>query len=152
VACFDLTSGLFGQCPGFVLAVEHVGHDGLVVGSLVVSFPPDPADGAQIVHHEIDVIIVTSGDDRRGPVGRITNSRTNRLLKPGRGDSFRAGKELFEAAGFVLWRNSYEQREAKTDPRERTDWGPFNQTDKPWKGNPEKEQRNSDEKIDLEKW
>jgi hypothetical protein len=40
----------------------------------------------------------------------------------------------------------------KTDPRERTDWGSSKQTDKPWKGNPEKEQRNSDEKIDLEKW
>jgi hypothetical protein len=26
------------------------------------------------------------------------------------------------------------------------------QTDQPWKGNPEKEQRNGDEKLDLEKW
>ena len=25
-------------------------------------------------------------------------------------------------------------------------------TDKPWEGNPEKEQRNDDTKIDLEKW
>ena len=40
----------------------------------------------------------------------------------------------------------------KTDPRDRNDWGSHKQTDKPWKGNPEKEQRNSDEKIDLEKW
>ena len=40
----------------------------------------------------------------------------------------------------------------KTDPRERTDWGSNKQTDKPWKGNPEKEQRNSDWEIDLEKW
>jgi hypothetical protein len=40
----------------------------------------------------------------------------------------------------------------KTDPRERTDWGSHKQTDKPWKGNPEKEQRNDDEKLDLEKW
>jgi hypothetical protein len=38
----------------------------------------------------------------------------------------------------------------KTDPRERTDWGSHKQTDK--KGNPEKEQRNDDEKLDLEKW
>jgi hypothetical protein len=29
----------------------------------------------------------------------------------------------------------------KDDPRERTDWGSDAQTDKPWKGNPEKEQR-----------
>jgi hypothetical protein len=40
----------------------------------------------------------------------------------------------------------------KTDPRERTDWGSPKQTDKPWKGNPEKEQRNDDFKPDLEKW
>jgi hypothetical protein len=40
----------------------------------------------------------------------------------------------------------------KDDPRQRTDWGSNKQTDKPWKGNPEKEQRNKDEKIDLEKW
>jgi hypothetical protein len=40
----------------------------------------------------------------------------------------------------------------KNDPRERSDWGSPKQTDKPWKGNPEKEQRNGDEKPDLEKW
>ena len=41
----------------------------------------------------------------------------------------------------------------KTDPRDRSDWGSHKQTDKPWKGNPEKEQRNDDEKkLDLEKW
>ena len=32
------------------------------------------------------------------------------------------------------------------DPRQ------LSQTDKPWKGNPEKEQRNDDTRIDLEKW
>jgi hypothetical protein len=40
----------------------------------------------------------------------------------------------------------------KTDPRERSDWGSPKQTDQPWKGNPEKEQRNGGEKPDLEKW
>ena len=40
----------------------------------------------------------------------------------------------------------------KADPQERSDWGSTKQTDQPWKGNPEKEQRNGDEKIDLEKW
>jgi hypothetical protein len=40
----------------------------------------------------------------------------------------------------------------KTDPRQRTDAGSNKQTDKPWKGNPEKEQRNSDTKPDLEEW
>jgi hypothetical protein len=38
------------------------------------------------------------------------------------------------------------------DPRQKTDQGSHSQTDQPWKGNPEKEQRNDDTKIDLEKW
>jgi hypothetical protein len=33
-----------------------------------------------------------------------------------------------------------------------SDWGSHAQTDKLWKGNPEKEQRAGDEKPDLEKW
>jgi hypothetical protein len=33
----------------------------------------------------------------------------------------------------------------KADSGERTDWGSHKRTDKPWKGNPEKEQRNGDE-------
>ncbi|WP_342713586.1 hypothetical protein AAFG13_17750 [Bradyrhizobium sp. B124] len=33
-----------------------------------------------------------------------------------------------------------------------SDWGSHAQTDNPWKGNPEKEQRHKDEKPDLEKW
>ena len=40
----------------------------------------------------------------------------------------------------------------KDDHRQRTDEGSHSQTEKPWKGNPEKEQRNDDTKIDLEKW
>ncbi len=38
------------------------------------------------------------------------------------------------------------------DPRQRNDWGSHSQTDKPWKGNPEKEQQTDSSKIDLEKW
>jgi hypothetical protein len=38
------------------------------------------------------------------------------------------------------------------DPGERAGGGSHMQTDKPWKGNPEKEQRNGDHKLDLEKW
>jgi hypothetical protein len=40
----------------------------------------------------------------------------------------------------------------KTDPRQRADAGSNKQTDQPWKGNPEKEQRNGDTKPDLEEW
>jgi hypothetical protein len=38
------------------------------------------------------------------------------------------------------------------DPGDRTDWGSHAQTEEPWKGNPEKEQRPADKKPDLEKW
>ena len=40
----------------------------------------------------------------------------------------------------------------KDDHRQKTDTGSHVQTDKRWKGNPEKEQRNDGAKIDLEKW
>ena len=40
----------------------------------------------------------------------------------------------------------------KDDPRQQTDEGSPKQTDKPWKGNPEKEQRSHANKSDLEKW
>lgn len=40
----------------------------------------------------------------------------------------------------------------KTIPDGKSDQGSHKQTDQPWKGNPEKEQRNDDAKIDLEKW
>jgi hypothetical protein len=40
----------------------------------------------------------------------------------------------------------------KDDLRQRTDWGSLKQTDKPWNGPPEKEQKPSDTTPDLEKW
>jgi hypothetical protein len=40
----------------------------------------------------------------------------------------------------------------KDDPRQRTDKGSLKQSDTPWKGNPEKEQRSHAEKDDLETW
>jgi hypothetical protein len=38
------------------------------------------------------------------------------------------------------------------DPRQKTDWKNTKQTDQPWKGQVEKEQKNSDGDIDLEQW
>ena len=38
------------------------------------------------------------------------------------------------------------------DSGEHTDWGSHAQTQEPWKGNPEKEQRSGQGKLDLEKW
>jgi hypothetical protein len=37
------------------------------------------------------------------------------------------------------------------DPRSKTDWPNTKQTDEPWKGHTEKEQRNESD-IDLERW
>jgi hypothetical protein len=43
-------------------------------------------------------------------------------------------------------------REAPVDdPRQKTDWPNSKQTDEPWKGPTEREQRNESD-IDLEKW
>jgi hypothetical protein len=39
-----------------------------------------------------------------------------------------------------------------SDVGDRTDRGSHAQTREPWKGNPEKEQRSDDKKLDLEKW
>jgi hypothetical protein len=38
------------------------------------------------------------------------------------------------------------------DPRQKTDKGSHSQTDKPWNGNPEKEQRSGTKKSDPDKW
>jgi hypothetical protein len=40
----------------------------------------------------------------------------------------------------------------KDDPRRHSDWPSSKQTDKPWKGVPEKEQAPPVTKPDLEKW
>jgi hypothetical protein len=38
------------------------------------------------------------------------------------------------------------------DPRQRTDWENTKQTNRPWKGPVEREQKNEGTEIDLEKW
>ena len=40
----------------------------------------------------------------------------------------------------------------KDEPHQQSDHASRKQTDKPWKGSPEKELRNDDAKIRLEKW
>jgi hypothetical protein len=40
----------------------------------------------------------------------------------------------------------------KDDPRQRTDGKSFKQSDEPWKGPVEKEQKPGHDKPDLEKW
>ena len=38
------------------------------------------------------------------------------------------------------------------DPRQETDWPNTKQTDEPWNGNPEKEQRSGTKKSDPDQW
>ena len=38
------------------------------------------------------------------------------------------------------------------DPRQKTDQGSHSQTDKPWKGNPDMDQRSGTKKSDTDKW
>jgi hypothetical protein len=74
----------------FVPALEQIHDHDLEVGCLTVGFAPDPAKPAQIVHHQIDIMVIPTGDDRRGPVGS-THCKTfskNRGFKRSRADSF----------------------------------------------------------------
>jgi hypothetical protein len=85
-------------------------------------------------------------------IDALQTPSTNRRFKPVSGDSFRAKGTLSNGAVFVF-RRYFPMSTPKTEPRDRSDWGSRKQTDKPWKGNPEKEQRNDDEKkLDLERW
>ena len=38
-----------------------------------INLAPDPAKPAQIVDHQVDIMVVVAGDDRRGPVGSTQN-------------------------------------------------------------------------------
>jgi len=61
-------------------------------------------------------------------------------------------RNCFGQQGIFFHRGKIVSKETpESDPRQRTDWGSNKQTDEPWKGNPEKEQRN-DAQPDLERW
>jgi hypothetical protein len=47
--------------------------------------------------------------------------------------------------------NSMSKEKPNEDPHQQTDWKNTKQTDQPWKGPVEREQRNED-RINLEKW
>jgi hypothetical protein len=64
----------------------------------------------------------------------------------------RRSRNLLLGARLIDEEVYHEQETPKDDPRQRTDQGSSKQTDKPWKGNPEKEQRSHVSKDDLEKW
>jgi hypothetical protein len=56
-------------------------------------------------------------------------------------------------ATFALAEEKAMSKETPNDDlRQRTDKGSHSQTDQPWKGNPEKEQRSGTKKSDPDKW
>jgi hypothetical protein len=48
---------------------EQVGDHGFEVRRLVIGLALDPAKPAQIVHHQVDIVVIFPGDDRGGPIG-----------------------------------------------------------------------------------
>jgi hypothetical protein len=60
----------------------------------------------------------------------------------------RLGRSDVAAAGGIIM----SKEKPTDDPRQRTDSNNMKQTDEPWKGPPEKEQKPSDQPLDLEKW
>ena len=75
-----------------------------------------------------------------------------RGVKRTRVDSFRELWNPFTAKRLALLEVPMSKETPKDEPRRQTDGGSHSQTSKPWKGNPEKEQRNDDAELDLEKW
>jgi len=55
---------------------------------------------------------------------------------------------LWTSFKFLWWRKLVSKETPLDDPRQQTDQGSHSQTDKPWKGNPEKEQRPRTKKSD----
>jgi hypothetical protein len=61
--------------------------------------------------------------------------------------------ELDRLFGFKqLEESNMSKEKPKDDPRQATDWKTTKQTDEPWKGPIEKEQKNDSSSLDLEKW
>jgi hypothetical protein len=56
------------------------------------------------------------------------------------------------AASFLYGGIAMTKETPKDDPRDQTDQGSLAQTDKPWKGVPEKEQRSGTKKSDPDQW
>ena len=49
-----------------VLAFEQVGDHGLEIGRLIIGLAPDPAKPAQIVHHQVDIMVIPAGGRSKG--------------------------------------------------------------------------------------
>jgi hypothetical protein len=84
---------------------------------------------------------------------RITKLRaTEPGFKAKPPDSFLLLRNYPPTRALEVWRCPMSKETPADDPRQKTDEGSLKQTDQPWKGSPEKEQKPSDHTPDLEKW
>jgi hypothetical protein len=81
-----------------------------------------------------------SGPPRQGVVEHFAPCRGSTARWP-----------LLEQLRSGLLRSNSMSKAPNEDPRQQTDWKNTKQTDQPWKGPVEREQRNED-RIDPEKW
>jgi hypothetical protein len=72
-----------------VLSVQQVLDYRFQIGALIVGFPPDAAEPAEIVDHEIDILTVAVWHDRRRPTEPLP-SGTNLSTRPQRCQGARA--------------------------------------------------------------
>jgi hypothetical protein len=63
---------------GLLLPVEHIGDDGFEIARLDIGFAPDLAHPPQVVHCQVDVLIVATGHDR----GRLGRAAILRIVPP----------------------------------------------------------------------
>jgi hypothetical protein len=87
-----------------------------------------------------------------GFLANIPGFAADSSRRPPHREPNRAPAAFISTSGIDFQRYPMSKEKPTDDPRQKTDWGSHEQTDKPWKGNPEKEQRPGSEKHDLEKW
>ena len=92
---------------------------------------------------------------KTGIPGHNANSTQNRCPTGRASDSFRSsgtGLRFVVLSGHRSEKSPMSKETPKDDPRRETDWKNTKQTDEPWKGPVEKEQKPGGPPPDLEKW
>jgi hypothetical protein len=64
------------------LTFEQIEDDGFELGAFSVSFRPDPSGSAEIVLHEVNILIVAAWHDRGRPIG-LTHYQELHATEPG---------------------------------------------------------------------
>jgi Protein of unknown function (DUF3606) len=65
-----------------ILTVEHVHDERFEVGSLYIGLSGSPAAAPEIIHHDVDVLIVGIGDDRRCPASSKHTQYSTSTIQP----------------------------------------------------------------------